>query len=127
MNPGSVVRFHDPGKLKPRLLVTFPLITIFLLALLLRVGVAIHFPSIEYADEIYNTLEPAHHLAYGYGVVAWEWRRGARSWVFPAFLACVMRATDWMGPGSLGYIRAITVLLSLLSLTTVWFGYAWGK
>lgn len=38
-----------------------------------------------------------------------------------------MRATDWMGPGSLGYLRAIAVLLSMLSLTTVWFGYAWGK
>lgn len=115
------------GKLKPRLLVSFLLIAIFLIALLLRVGVAIHFPSIEYADEIYNTLEPAHRLAYGYGVVDWEWREGVRSWVFPAFLAGVMRATDWMGPGSLGYIRAIAILLSLLSLTTVWFGYAWGK
>jgi MFS family permease len=38
-----------------------------------------------------------------------------------------MRATDWMGPGSLGYLRAIAVLLALLSLTTVWFGYAWAK
>jgi hypothetical protein len=32
-----------------------------------------------------------------------------------------------MGPGSLGYLRTIAILLSLLSLTTVWFGYAWGK
>jgi len=47
--------------------------------------------------------------------------------VFPAFLAGALRATDWMGPGSLGYLRAIAILLSLLSLTTVWFGYAWGK
>jgi hypothetical protein len=32
-----------------------------------------------------------------------------------------------MAPGSLGYIRAIAVLLSLFSLTAVWFGYTWGK
>src|SRR6516164_9745462 len=83
-----------PDKFKPRVQVSFLLVSILLIALLLRVAVAIHFPSIEYADEIYNTLEPAHRLAYGYGIVDWEWRRGARSWVFPAFLAGVMRATD---------------------------------
>jgi hypothetical protein len=115
------------GKLKPSSPVSFLLIAIFAIALLLRVGVAIHFPSVEWGDEIFSSLEPAHHLAYGYGIVAWEWREGVRSWVLPAFLAGMMRATDWMGPGSLGYLRAIAVLLSLLSLTTVWFGYAWAK
>jgi hypothetical protein len=66
-------------------------------------------------------------LAYGYGVVTWEWRQGARSWVFPAFLAGVMRTTDWMGPGSKGYVWGIAIVLSLISLTTVWFGFAWAK
>jgi hypothetical protein len=107
--------------------VSFLLIAIFLIALLLRVGVAIYLPNVEWGDEIFNTLEPAHHLAYGYGVVVWDWRLGLRSWVFPAFLAGVMRATDWMGRGSLGYLRGIAVVLSLLSLTTVWFGFAWAK
>ncbi len=114
-------------KLKPRSSVSFLLIAILLIALLLRVAVATHFPSFEWGDEIFNSLEPAHHLAYGYGVVVWEWRLGIRSWVFPAFLAGVMRLTDWMGPGSFGYLRAIRVILSLLSLTTVWFGYVWGR
>ncbi|MGA2373842.1 MAG: hypothetical protein ABSG11_24570 [Candidatus Korobacteraceae bacterium] len=114
-------------KLRPRSPESFLLIAILLIALLLRVGVAIHFPSIEWGDEIFNTLEPAHHLAYGYGIVVWDWRLGIRSWVFPAFLAGVMRTTDWMGRGSLGYLRAIAIILSLLSLTTVWFGYAWAK
>jgi len=114
-------------KLKPRSLVRFLLGSIFLVALALRVEVAAHFPSIEWPDEIFSWLEPAHRLAYGYGVTVWEWRQGLRSWVFPAFLAGVMRATDWMAPGSLGYLRAIAIVLSLLSLATVWFGYVWGK
>jgi len=103
------------------------LLAVFLIALALRVEVATHFPSMDWGDEIFNTLEPAHHLAYGYGVVVWEWRLGIRSWVFPAFLAGVMRLTDWIGPGSSGYLCAIRFLLSLLSLTAVWFGYAWNK
>ena len=61
-------------KPKPQSLVRLGLFAIFLIALLLRVGVAIHFPSMEWGDEIFNSLEPAHHLAYGYGIVVWEWR-----------------------------------------------------
>jgi GPI mannosyltransferase 3 len=103
------------------------LIAIFLIALVLRVEVARHLPSIEWPDEIFNTLEPAHHLAYGYGIVAWEWRDGVRSWAFPGVLAGIMRATGWMASGSQGYLTAIVIVLSLLSLTTVWFSYAWAK
>ena len=100
---------------------------IFAVALALRIGVALRSPSIEWPDEIFNTLEPAHRLAYGYGVIAWEWRDGIRSWIYPAFLAGVMRATAWMGPGSRGYLTGVIVVLSLLSLTGVWFAYAWAK
>ncbi len=110
---------------RPPCSVTWLLIAFLLLALCLRVAVAIHSPSIEYPDEIFETLEPGHHLAFGFGVVTWEWIQGARSWVFPALLAGVMRLTEWMGPGSSGYVAAIKVLLSLISLTAVWFGFAW--
>jgi GPI mannosyltransferase 3 len=110
-----------------RLHVCLLLLAFLALGLILRVGVAVRSPNVEWADEIYQVQEPAHRLAYGYGVITWEWRRGVRSWVFPAFLAGVMRATDWMGPGSRGYLWGIAFVLSLISLTTVWFGYAWGK
>src|SRR5262249_4847103 len=100
---------------------------VFLVALLLRVGVAVRVPNLVHPDEVFQTQEPAHRLAYGYGIITWEWRDGVRSWAFPAFLAAVMRATEWMGPGSAGYLAATTILLSLISLTTVWFGFAWAK
>lgn len=103
------------------------LLLFFFAALVLRVGLAVHFPSVPHPDEIFQTQEPAHRLAYGYGVIYWEWRRGVRSWVFPAFLAGVMRATDWAGAGSSGYLRGIVVVLSAISLVTVWFGFAWAK
>jgi phosphatidylinositol glycan class B len=84
-------------------------------------------PNIFYPDEIFQTLEPAHRLVYGYGVISWEWRLGIRSWVFPTFLAGVMRATAWMGSASAGYLLGTAIVLSLISLVTVWFGYAWAK
>jgi len=96
-------------------------------ALALRVGLAMGSPNIFYPDEIFQTLEPAHRLVYGYGVISWEWRLGIRSWVFPTFLAGVMRATAWMGSASAGYLLGTTIVLSLISLVTIWFGYAWAK
>jgi GPI mannosyltransferase 3 len=104
----------------------YVLIIFLLIALWFRV-VAAQIPNLIHPDEIFETLEPAHHLAYGYGVVTWEWREGIRSWVFPAFLAGVMRATSWMGSQSSGYLRGVTLVLSLISLTTVWFGFVWAK
>lgn len=102
------------------------LLLIFLLvAFLLRIGIAARFPSIDYSDETFQTREPAHHLAYGSWVVTWEYRRGARSWVFPAFLAAIMRATSWMGDGSTGYLLGISIVLSALSLPMIWSGTLW--
>jgi hypothetical protein len=113
--------------MKPSSSVHLLLLVFLLLGLFLRVGAAMRFPNADWPDEIFQTQEPAHHLAYGYAVVTWEWRVGVRSWVFPAFLAGVMRATDWISSGSQGYQWGITVVLSLISLTTVWFGFAWAK
>src|SRR5579862_8021628 len=111
-------RFRSPAML---------LLACLIVGFMIREIVALYYPSLEWGDEIFNSLEPAHRLAYGYGIVVWEWREGVRSWVFPAFLAGVMRITDRLGLGSAGYLRSIATILSLLSLTTVWFAYAWAK
>ncbi len=103
------------------------LLGFMLIGLCLRVGTALKLPNVAHTDQILELQEPAHRLAYGFGVVAWEWRRGARSWVFPAFLAGVMRSTDWIATGSTGYQAGMAIVLSLISLTTIWFGFAWGK
>ena len=113
--------------MKPSSSLHLLLFVFLLVGLFLRVGAALRFPNTFHADEIFQAQEPAHRLAYGASVVTWEWRRGVRSWVYPAFLAGVMRATEWMGPGSVGYQRGIVIVLSLLSLTTIWFGFAWAK
>ena len=98
----------------------------FLLAIVLRLAMLMHSPSTYQPDEIFQTTEPAHRLAFGPSVVTWEWRLGIRSWVFPGFLALVMRATSWMGPDSSGYLAGIAVVMTLISLT-VWFGFAWAE
>jgi GPI mannosyltransferase 3 len=98
-----------------------------LLGLALRVRAALHLDTLSHPDEVYQTLEPAHRLAFGYGVISWEWRDGIRSWIFPGVLAVIMRLTDWIGAGSTGYLLSIRILLSLSSVIAIWFAYAWIK
>ena len=88
---------------------TIAWVALLALALGLRVGFASCYPNFFHADEVYQTLEPAHRLVYGYGVIPWEWRTGIRSWILPVFLAGVMRVTGWMGSGSAGYIFGVDV------------------
>jgi phosphatidylinositol glycan class B len=98
-----------------------------LFALILRVGVALKFPNIFWADEIFQTLEPAHRLAFGNGIVTWEFRDGIRSWILPGILAGIMRLTAWLGEGSTGYLLGINIFLSILSLSNILVAYLWGK
>jgi GPI mannosyltransferase 3 len=103
------------------------LLIIGIVGFLLRINEAVHISNLAHPDEIYQTLEPAHRLAYGYGIVTWEWRDGIRSWLLPLLLAGVMRCTGWMGQGSDGYLLAIRLLLAASSMVTIWFGYVWAK
>jgi GPI mannosyltransferase 3 len=102
-------------------------VLLVLLALALRIGLAEKITTVFQPDEIFQSLEPAHRLAYGYGVITWEWIVGMRSWVVPFFLSVIMRLTGWMGAGSSGYLLGVTVILSILSLTSIWFAYAWAR
>lgn len=54
-----------------------------LIAFTLRLAPVLAFPSIDYPDEIFQTIEQAHQLVFGYGVVPWEFEYGSRSWMLP--------------------------------------------
>lgn len=42
-------------------------------------------------DEFWQTLEPAHHQAFGYGKLTWEWDYGLRSYAFPFIFEILYR------------------------------------
>lgn len=111
------------GFVKPQ----YVLVLFLIIGFGLRLAVAVFSPSMHFPDEIFQTLEPAHRLAFGPGIVTWEYHVGLRSWVFPGALAAVMRATAWIGPGSVGYLLGVKAIMSLLSLTTVYFAYKIGE
>lgn len=93
----------------------------------LRLAIAQAFPNIFWPDEIFQSLEQAHRLAFGSGVVPWEFREGSRSWLLPGFLAAVMWLTEPLGPGSSGYLMGVQATLVALSLLPVWATWAWAR
>jgi len=53
--------------------------------------------GVFWPDEIYQSVEQAHRLVFGYGMVPWEFRDGARSWVFPGLLAGAIKVATFFG------------------------------
>src|SRR6186713_1946665 len=82
-----------------------------------RVYVMFTDDGIYWPDEIHQSLEPAHRLVFGYGLIAWEFSEGARNWAFPGVIAGLMRATAALGGDRphiyLPVIRLVFVAMSL--------------
>ena len=72
---------------------------ILAVAFAVRAAVALSGDLTLHPDEIFQYLEPAHRLAFGNGVVYWEFFYGARSWLIPAFVATILKAFDAVGLG----------------------------
>lgn len=92
-------------------------------AVALRMTVAISHPNVVWPDEIHQSLEQAHRLVFGTGIVPWEFREGARSWLLPGLLAGAMQLGRVVG-GGLAHVRAAQLLLCVLSLLPVAVAFA---
>lgn len=91
-------------------------------AVALRLGVAILHPNVLWPDEIHQSLEQAHRLVFGAGIVPWEFREGARSWILPGLLAGAMQLGRW--GGGLGHVHAAQLLLCIVSVAPIAVAYA---
>jgi hypothetical protein len=118
--------------LRPRpatepLLVAGGLAGVILLAAALRVLPLLLAPSLNWGDEIFQTVEPAHRLVYGYGLVAWEFQVGMRSWLLPGIVAGIMELTRAIGDGPQYYLPAIAGAFALLACAPVVCAFLWSR
>ena len=100
---------------------------IFASAFAIRMAIALLLPGIHYPDEIMQSLEQAHRLVFGYGLVPWEFRVGARSWLLPGLLAGPMWLGDALAPQGDAYRHFAQALVAALSASSVVIGYCWGQ
>ena len=93
---------------------------IFVVALALRVWRAQLPDDTVYADDIFQMLEPAHRLVFGYGYIAWEFVAGVRNWLLPGTLALVLGGLNRIGldqPETYGpAITGLSILISLFPI-----------
>jgi hypothetical protein len=78
---------------------------LLVLATLPRLWLAWCEHGANHPDEIFQMLEPAHRFVYGFGIQAWEFRDGARSWFLPGIVALL-----WKGLATLGLSDPLTVV-----------------
>ena len=76
---------------------TARIVAILSLAALPRIWAAVWDQGLFWPDEIFQSLEPAHHFAFGYGFVAWEFQDGARSWLFPGTFGLLWKLLALLG------------------------------
>src|SRR5260370_11377538 len=93
----------------------------------IRAWLSLHDDGIYWPDEIYQSLEPAHRLAFGYGMIAWEFVEGARSWLLPGALAGLLKVSAQLGLDSpREYLWLVRLLFSALSLLLAFGNYRLG-
>jgi GPI mannosyltransferase 3 len=88
--------------------------------LLPRAFLAVADQGLIWSDEIFQTLEQGHRLAFGYGLVPWEFRGGVRSWLLPGAIGVVMKALATVGVAS-GASLAVGLKLGFAALTVAAF------
>lgn len=87
------------------------------LAFAARAAVALSGDFVLHPDEIMQYLEPSHRLAFGNGVVAWEYFYGARSWLVPGAVAGVLKLFHVVGLGEpFWYVGGVKLFFCALSL-----------
>ncbi len=96
-------------------------------AFLLRLLPIVLVPNLHQPDEVFQSIEQAHRLVYGNGVIPWEFQYGARSWLVPGAIAGIMWLARFWGDGPAYYLPAIFAVLSLLSTSCVVVAFLWGR
>ena len=94
---------------------------LILIATVVRAWLAFTEHSIFWPDEVYQSLEQAHRLSFGVGLIPWEFRDGARNWIFPTLIAGVWRAASWAGvESSLALVGLARLAVVLGTGVTLW-------
>jgi Alg9-like mannosyltransferase family len=103
------------------------LLILLALAMAVRLAAIVAFPSLHHPDENFQLFEQAHRIAFGYGIVPWEFRDGIRSPVLPYGLATLFWLGERAAGGPEGYLLVARAALAAVSLIGVAAVYRMGR
>jgi phosphatidylinositol glycan class B len=93
----------------------------------LRIVAGLTQAHVMFYDETMQYFEQGHRLAFGTGVVPWEFSDGIRSWLLPGLIALVMRATALFSDDPMLYVGLVRTLCVILSMVIVVIGFRCGE
>jgi hypothetical protein len=96
---------------------------VLLVPLTVRLWILATHSYIVWPDETFQYLEPAHRLAFGSGVLTWEFLDGVRSWFLPSIVAGVMWLVSLVDPDPAAYVLILRLLCVLASLSVPFVGF----
>jgi GPI mannosyltransferase 3 len=92
---------------------------------LVRLVIGLTDQGLHWPDEVFQSLEPAHKLVFGYGLLPWEYLDGARSWALPGLFAGLLGAADLLGLSEpREYLPLVRLAMALVAAGTVLATYA---
>ena len=100
---------------------------VFAVAFAARLLPVFVFPGINHPDEVFQTVEQAHRLVFGTGLVPWEFVYATRSWVLPGALAGLMVVASAFGDGPDYYMSLIGAALAALGAASALCAFLWGR
>jgi hypothetical protein len=100
---------------------------VFTVAFVARLLPVFVLPGVNHPDEVFQTVEQAHRLVFGTGLVPWEFVYGTRSWVLPGVLAGLMSVASLLGDGPNYYAPIIGSALAALGATSALCAFLWAK
>jgi phosphatidylinositol glycan class B len=98
---------------------------ITILAVGLRLVPLLLEPSMNWPDEVFQAMEPAHRLVYGTGLIPWEFQLKVRSWLLPGFIAGLMETARVIGDGPDIYLPVVAGTFALIGATPAIVCFFW--
>ena len=98
---------------------------LLLAATLLRLEPTVISPSLNWGDEVFQVMEPAHRVVFGTGLLSWEFAAHIRSWLLPGAAASIMELAHLVGGGPRLYLPATAFCFAALSIVPVLCVFAW--
>ena len=113
---------QQPIVARPRI-AKLVLVSILAGAFLLRCLIAFRFENIFHGYEMFQELEQGHRLAFGSGIVPFEFVYGYRSWLLPAIIAAVMKLCAVFTSAPEFYLATLRLLAIAASMAPIACGY----
>src|SRR5438093_3518130 len=101
---------------------------LLVIGLLVRICAALIYDQIHHPDELFQYLEQAHRIVFGYGYIPWEYRFAARSWILPGvispilYLCKILRIDD-----PVLYVNLVKVFFCFISTSLIYSAYIIGR